>query len=134
MAGVRVRVDGIYQVIGSLTRFGQRSGDLKQAFRRISQKVSDDAKPLAPRSTGALANSIRPGNQKMKATVRVGGASRRSHGGGVYAPIAHFGTYTHRAKGPRTFLYTAANRNQDYARDEIQQEIRSIIRRMGLSS
>lgn len=132
--GVRVSVDGVYHVIGALTAFGTRSGDLKPAFRRIGLKVAQEAKPLTPRSTGALARSIRAGNQKMKATVRAGGASRRTHGGGVYAPIAHFGKYTHRSKGPRPFLYQAARQNRDYAQHEIQSEIRSIIRRMGLSS
>lgn len=134
MAGVSVKVDGILNVISTLTRFGQRSGDLRQAFDRIGNKVKQDAIPLTPVATGALARSIRAGRTKNKATVRAGGASRRSHGGGVYAPIAHYGTYTHRSRGPRPFLTTAAHRNAGYARNEISNELQGIIRQMGLGS
>lgn len=134
MTGVSVKVDGILNVISSLTKLGQRSGDLKQAFDRIGKQVKQDAIPLAPTATGALARSIRAGRTKNKATVRAGGASRRSHGGGVYAPIAHYGTYTHRSKGPRPFLTTAVQQNQGYARREISNELSSIIRTLGLGS
>jgi hypothetical protein len=132
--GYRVEVSGVLQVIGTLTRFGQRSGDLKDAFKRIGDKVKRDAIPLTPTQTGALANSIRSGNSKMKASVRAGGASRRSHGGGVYASIATYGSYTHSGKGPRPFLQTAARQNTDYAQEQIENEIESIIRRMGLNA
>lgn len=132
--GYRVEVSGVLQLIGTLTRFGQRSGDLKDAFKRIGEKVKRDAIPLTPTQTGALANSIRSGDSKMKASVRAGGTSRRSHGGGVYANIATYGTYTHSGKGPRPFLQTAVNQNIDYAEEQIENEIKSIIRRMGLNA
>lgn len=130
--GIRVEVSGVAQVISTLTRFGEKASDLKAAFGRIANKVKSDAIPLTPHSSGALARSIRAGKASGRATVRAGGASRRSHGGGVYAPIAHYGKYTHRQKGERKFLTTAAYKNQDYAVRELSNEIQSIINRMGI--
>lgn len=130
--GVRIRVSGIARVITTLTRFGEKTSDLKDAFKRIGDKVKQDAIPLTPHASGRLAASIRAGKGKSKATVRAGGASRATHGGGVYAPIAHYGKYTHRGKGPRPFLTQAVQDNKDYARQELSNEIQGIIRRMGI--
>ena len=132
MARIRVRVTGVASVISTLSRFGSQASDLKDAFARIANKVKRDAIPLTPHSSGRLAASIRAGKGKSRATVRAGGPSRASHGGGVYAPIAHYGTYTHRSKGRRPFLTTAMSQNRDYARNELSREIQSIINRMGI--
>lgn len=132
MARIRVRVTGVASVISTLSRFGSQASDLKNAFARIANKVKRDAIPLTPHSSGRLAASIRAGKGKSRATVRAGGASRASHGGGVYAPIAHYGTYTHRSKGRRPFLTTAMSQNRDYARNELSREIQGIINRMGI--
>lgn len=131
--GVRIRVSGVAAVVSTLTRFGQKTGDLKRAFEKISARIKQDAIPLTPHATGRLAASIRQGKGKNRATVRAGGNSRMSHGGGVYAPIAHYGTYTHESKGRRPFLTTALNMNRGYAKDQIEDEINSIISNMGLN-
>ena len=133
-SGYRVEVSGVFQVINSLRRFGQRSGKLKDAFKKIGKRVKSDAIPLTPTQTGALANSIRNSEANMRTTISAGGASRRKHGGGVYASIATYGTYTHSGKGPRPFLQTSMRQNVDYAEDQIETEIESIIRRTGLGS
>lgn len=130
---MRVRVSGVREVVATLARFGASSDDLKAAWARISGRVKTDALALVPRDSGALARSIRTGKGKSKAIVRAGGNSRRSHGGGVYAPIAHFGTYTHRGKGPREFLYVAARQNADYARRTVDNELGDLIERLGLA-
>lgn len=132
MQRVRIRVTGVASVISTLSRFGQKASDLKEAFARIADKVKRDAIPLTPHSSGRLAASIRAGKGKSRATVRAGGASRASHGGGVYAPIAHYGTYTHSGKGKRPFLTTSRDQNLGYARDELSKEIQGIINRMGI--
>lgn len=134
MTRVRVRVTGTQQVAVALRQIGEQSGEMRDVFAKISNKIKRDAIPLTPTQTGALARSLKANPSNMRASVKAGGSSRRSHGGGVYAPIAHWGQYTHKSKGPRPFLSTAAEMNEDYAVDQIEKKIRSIIRQAGLSS
>jgi len=130
----RVRVEGVKTVVSTLKLFGATADDLRDAWSKVSGRIKLEALTLVPRDSGALARSIRTGKGKSKAIVRAGGSSRRKHGGGVYAPIAHFGTYTHRSKGPREFLYVAARNNAGYARDVVDNELGSVIRRLGLAN
>lgn len=130
---LRVRVSGVREVVGTLAHFGASADDLKAAWARISGRVKTEALTLVPRESGALARSIRTGKGKSKAIVRAGGNSTRKHGGGVYAPIAHFGTYTHRGEGPRPFLYEAAQHNAGYARQTLDTELGDLIERLGLA-
>lgn len=130
----RVKVEGVKTVVSTLKAFGLEADDLRTAWAKVSGRIKLSALALVPKDSGALARSIRTGKGKSKAIVRAGGSSRRSHGGGVYAPIAHFGTYTHKGKGPRMFLYQAAESNASYARHVVDEELGNVIRRLGLAN
>lgn len=134
MAGtsIRIDVDGIHQVLAQLKTFDKQSNNLSDSFERIGNRVVADARMLVPFMTGALARSIRERSSKMRTTVIAGGPSTRKHGGGVYASIAHYGTYTHRSKGPRPFLTQAMEKNERHAERTIENQLEAIIRRVGL--
>lgn len=71
-----VRVEGAAQLRRTLK--GASKDLLKQmagTHKAVSGLVATQARPAAPRRTGALAASVRPGGTQTKAVVRVGGAA-----------------------------------------------------------
>lgn len=131
-ASIRVDVVGAREVAAQLSSVRRQSDNLEDSFQRIGKRVVRDARMLVPFLTGALARSIRESAGSMRATVIAGGPSTRKNGGGVYASIAHYGTYTHRSKGPRPFLTRAMERNEGFAERTIENQLEAIIRRVGL--
>jgi phage gpG-like protein len=71
-----VRVEGAAQLRRTLKG---ASKDLQKQLavthRAVSGLVAAQARPAAPRRSGALAASLRPGGTQTKAVVRVGGAA-----------------------------------------------------------
>lgn len=81
-----VRVEGAAQLRRTLK--GASKDLLKQmavTHREVSGLVATQARPAAPRRSGALAASLRPGGTATKAIVRAGGA------GVPYAGPIHWG-------------------------------------------
>jgi hypothetical protein len=75
MAGrTGVQVQGARELRASLLNAGVMVGDLKDANRRVGQVVADRAEQLAPKRSGRLAGSGRPGAAKTQAVVRFGGS------------------------------------------------------------
>lgn len=131
---IRVRVTGAQEVIRQLEQVQVRKERLGDAFDQIGQRAVGLARMLVPFQSGALARSIRHDvNNRTRLTLVAGGPSTRSHGGGVYASHVHYGTYTHRSKGPRPFLANAARMVEQYAENRIENEMERIIRRAGLA-
>tara|TARA_R110000803_G_scaffold63024_1_gene123563 strand:- start:6508 stop:6885 length:378 start_codon:yes stop_codon:yes gene_type:complete len=83
--------------------------ELKAANRDIADKVTTTAKVLAPRKSGKLSNSVRPGATARTGLVRAG--SKRV----PYAAVQHFGWAKRNIK-PDPFLYDAL----DDRRDEVE--------------
>lgn len=70
-----VRVEGARELRRSLRKAGSDLQDLRDdAHRPVSTFVAAQARPAAPRLTGRLASSGRPGATKTSAVVRFGGA------------------------------------------------------------
>mgnify|MGYP003505421957 FL=1 len=133
MAFVRVDVDGVNEAIAKLNLMVADIASMPDAYDDIGDRIVNVARSIAPFQTGALANSIKADNTGDSATITAGGPSRRKHGGGVYASIAHGGTYTHRSKGPRPFLTLATAASDEYMEDRVEREIQGIIRKLGLT-
>lgn len=135
MADIRVRVTGIQEVKHALRMINIQKENLSDPFDEVGLKAVAFARMLVPFQSGALAKSIRHDtNERSRLTLAAGGPSRRSHGGGVYAGHAHYGTYTHRSKGPRPYLSAAAQMAERLAVVSIENYLESIIRRNGLGN
>ena len=80
--------------------------ELKAANREIADKVTSTAKILAPKKSGRLTNSVRPGATARTGLVRAG--SKRV----PYAAVQHFG-WAKRNIRPDPFLYDALDDRRD---------------------
>jgi phage gpG-like protein len=121
-----VRVDGLREVARTLERAGVEASDLKEAFNRIGNIVTVEAKTLTPVLTGRLAASIRASKTKNKATVRAGGARV------PYAGVIHYGGYNHITG--TYFLTRAVDNEQDSVIDALENELQSLLDRLGLTN
>jgi hypothetical protein len=89
MAGGGFDVKGAARLRATLLGLGVDVQDFKAIHDRVASYVGAEGAARAPRRSGLLAASWRPGSQKANATVRFGGA------GVPYANAVHWGT------GPR---------------------------------
>lgn len=128
----RVVVRGVQKVLRQFELLQRNKENLHNAFRLTGKHGERIAITLAPFETGALIKSIRSDYSQSRATLIAGGPSTRKHGGGVYAPISEYGTYTHRSKGPQWFLHRAMNRSVNAAERNIEKDLEGIIKRVGL--
>lgn len=134
MAKVRVRVTGIEKVLKALKRVNRLKDNLSDANRQTGKSAVALARSLVRSQSGRLAKSIRADvNKRTRLTLVAGGPSTKSHGGGVYASVFHYGKHTHRTHGPRPFLTQAGERSKATASKNMENEIESIIKRAGLS-
>jgi hypothetical protein len=85
--GDRIQVNGLRKATAKLTKFGVEASDLKDVMFKAGNLVATEARTLAPRKSGKLANSIRASKAKNKATVRAGGARV------PYAGVQNYGRY-----------------------------------------
>lgn len=90
--GIRFDVQGAARLRATLLEFGVSIEDFKAIHEQVAAFVGATAASNAPRSSGMLAASWRPGAQKAQAVVRFGGS------GVPYANAAHWGS------GPRPGL------------------------------
>lgn len=80
-----ITVEGAAQLRRTLKAAGDDLQDLKAAHQKVGTFVTKAADPRAPRRTGALASSGRPGATKTAALIRYGNARVR------YARPIHWG-------------------------------------------
>jgi hypothetical protein len=69
-----VRVEGLDRLVRTLGKAGHDVGDLKDAHAAVGRLVAGAAQSIAPRRSGALANSVRASRQAKRAQVVAGGA------------------------------------------------------------
>lgn len=69
-----IRVEGAAELRRSLRKAEQDLGDLKETHAKVGTFVTTAAKPAAPRRSGTLAGSGRPGATATGALIRYGGA------------------------------------------------------------
>lgn len=83
--GLNLRVEGLGRTLRQLQQAGAKAEDMRDLMHQLGTIVVLAARPMAPRLSGALAASIRPGRGKTKAVVRAGGARV------PYAGVRHYG-------------------------------------------
>lgn len=86
MARAQLEVVGAKRLRASLLELGLDVQDFKDIHERVSSYVGSTAAAAAPRRSGMLAASWRPGSAKTQAVVRFGGAVV------PYANAVHWGT------------------------------------------
>lgn len=92
MARAPYQVEGMKQLRAALLQLGVEMQDLKDINSEVGQFIGATAAARAPRRSGILAASWRPGASNRDVTVRFGG------GGVPYGNAVHWGT------GPRPGL------------------------------
>lgn len=121
-----VQVTGLKETVKSLKRFGVEVSDLKAAFKRIGERVANEAKTLAPTKTGKLAGSVRAAQQQNKAVIRAGGARL------PYAGVIHYGWPAHGIE-PHPFLTDAIDSNRGESIAMLEQELKDLIQKLDLN-
>lgn len=107
--GGLVQVDGARELRASMRRLGQDVNDFKPIHQKVGSYVGAEAATRAPRFTGTLASTWRPGAAATQAVVRFGGAAA------PYANAVHWGTGARAGKrgphniAPHPFAVTAAH-------------------------
>ncbi|MBY4400728.1 hypothetical protein HQO26_05305 [Rhodococcus fascians] len=114
----------------SLRQFGD-------AFDTIGSNMLDNAMDEAPEYTGALKGSHRLKSTNMQATVKAGGAGKRSHGGGIYVATQHNGGGATGSYGPHRinanpWLDRALASSTPRAINTIEQEVQKKAAAAGL--
>lgn len=121
-----VTITGLRETVRNLERLGVSVEDLKDAFTSIAQEVVQDAGQLVPVKSGALKATIRPARTKNKAVVRAGTA------GVPYAAVINYGWPGHNIAATG-FLTTPANTDLQAKADQIEDNLRDLIRRHNLT-
>lgn len=97
-----IRIDGLTELAGALeAEWAQAATRGAEAVEKTARKIEGTAKSLAPRRTGALANSIRTDGS---GTFREVGPTER------YGRFMEFGTYK---DAPQPFMGPAADQHED---------------------
>lgn len=118
--GPALQVEGGRELRASLKAAGADLGDLKAAHRAASTLVSAAAAGRAPRRTGTLAASLRPGATQTSALIRGGGA-RVPYGG----PI-HWGWPGHNI-APNPFISEAAQATEPTWVEAYRRDVAHIV-------
>ena len=121
--GPVVTVVGGRELRRDLKRAG---GDLKQLREpnlAAAQVVSSSARTGAPRRSGALAASTRPGATQRAAIVRAGGARV------PYAGVIHYG-WPRRSIRPQPYILSAASRTEPQWLREYVDHLNAVLARI----
>jgi carbon monoxide dehydrogenase subunit G len=117
-----VKIRGLREVVRSLDQYAGAVDDLKEANAAIGSKVSKDAATIAPKSSGALASTIRGNRAKSSVQIKAGGARV------PYAGVIEYG-WPARNIEAQSFLRKAAYDNIAYAIEQFDANLEGIKRR-----
>lgn len=121
MAGgglARLDVQGLNKLTRAMKKAGVEIQDMKDANARVGTVVVDQARPITPHRTGALAGSIRPAQRRSGVVVRAGGGRIR------YAKFVEYGTEKMSA---RSYLIKAARDTQPRWMDVYLAELKALL-------
>ena len=128
---IDVEFDGLVDLDARLTRAGQEIRRLPRAFGDIRNRIIRGGRGEAPRYQGATVESMKGKASNLKAEVSAGGDEYRSHAGGVYVAMNHYGTRWD-GQTPNRWLYRSLYSVADFGRARIEREIDSKLREAGL--
>lgn len=120
MSDPTVHVEGLRDLVRTLKAAEQDLDDLKAANRAAAQVVADAARARAPRRSGRLAGTGRPGNAARRATVTFGRASV------PYANPIHWGWPRRHIKA-QPFLVEAARATRFQWMDAYLENLQKIL-------
>lgn len=137
MINISVRVEGRDELIVKLRVFKASLKTFDDAFDRIGLKMLEYGRENAPVFGGASKAKHKESHSAMEATVKVGGAGRRSHAGGIYVAKVHFGggatgSYGPHYISPNPWLYESLDRAVPFALKTIESEVETKIKQAGL--
>jgi len=119
-----VRVEGLAKVLRTIKSIEpDLVAELKAANREIADSVTTTARTLAPKVSGRLASSVRPGATARTGIVRAGSRSV------PWAGPIHFG-WARRNIEPDPFLYDALDERRQEVEDKYLAAILSIADRI----
>jgi hypothetical protein len=124
---VTVRVEGVRKLRAALRRADLDLTDLRTAHLQASSTVASAAEGAAPRRTGRLAGTVRPGATKVAALVRAGFASV------PYAGPVHWGWPAHGITA-QPFVAEAAQRTEPVWTGEYLDHVQQILDRLAGSA
>lgn len=122
MAEYTVAVKGLREVVRSFNQYAGAVQDLKEANHAIGSKVAQTASAIAPKSSGALAGSVKANKAKQKIQIRAGGAKV------PYAGVQEYG-WAARNIQAQPFLRRAAWTNREYTRTQYVSNLNAIRRK-----
>ncbi|AXY51651.1 hypothetical protein [Rhodococcus ruber] len=128
---IEVEFDGVRDLQARLTVAGKNIRRLPRAFRDIGNRIHKTGYAESPVYGGQTRNSIRPRSSNLNAKVSAGGSATRSHGGGVYVELNHYGKRW-RGQRPNKWLYRALFQNADYGQARLEREIDTTFTEAGL--
>jgi hypothetical protein len=111
-----VKVEGLNNLVRTLTRAGVDLGDLKAANQKAGNIVAARARGDAPRKSGALAGNVRSARQARRARI-MAGSSRVPYAG----PI-HWG-WPARHISSQPFIAEAAQRSESEWADAYRADV-----------
>lgn len=94
--------------------------DLLSIGKTAAEEVATTGRDLAPKLTGRLAASVRPGSTSTGAYVAARGL--------IYGPPIHFGWKRHNIR-PNPFLYHALDARKDDVIERYEQQVTEFIDR-----
>lgn len=127
---VRVRVTGLRKAVRNMEKAGVDAQDIKDVMQGAGEIVARRASWLAPKRTGALANNMRVGKAKTKASIKVGSARV------PYARYVYFGRYNQSKGGlyqaANPFIYDALNATRAEVFNKIETGIEDLLKKNDL--
>ena len=121
-----IAVTGLKSTIFKMKKYGVQVEDLKNAFRKIGDKMESEGRRNAPRETGTLAGTVRRSDKQNAVWIRVGNERQPGRAGAVeYAPFVMFGSVHN--PNPNPWLYRQAARWEPWIRDTLRREMDALI-------
>jgi len=120
-----IQVSGLTELKKNLKDLQFDFTELKDANFKIGKIVADRAATLAPRRTGALANSIKPKADKTKVVITAGGANV------PYAGVIEYG-WKKRNIRPQPYIMKAAGELRQQIIEQYKNNINAVIRKYNL--
>lgn len=119
-----VQVQGLRKVIREVEKLGVEVSDLKAVFTRIGARALATANAGTPVRTGALKASNK--QSKRKNSVYLYSGNRKAN----YAIYPHYGTIY---QAPQPYLQAAVKKDGPWAVQELNRELGTLIKKVGLT-
>jgi len=118
-----IKVSGAKEFRAAMKRMGADLSDLTAINKAAAETVAHQSRLYAPRLTGRLEGSIRPGATRTRGYVKAG------NGGIPYAGVIHFGWPRH-SISPNPFLYDALDDRKAEVIERYEAHIEALVEKV----